>query len=85
MRFHSLEEAEEWLVSVDGWFETRSTVSDDDQGYVMANKRTGPDKVVSRPGYFKNGLTGETRQKAIQSARIDACEELRAYLGSAEE
>jgi len=53
MRFHSLEEAEAWLVSVDGWFETRSTVSDDDQGYVMANKRTAPDEVVSRPGYFK--------------------------------
>jgi len=83
MRFTSLDAAEKWLASIEGWFETQAAASDDDQGIVTANKRVCGE-LISRHGYFQSSLTGEARRQAIDAARVEACKRLSAYLNGEE-
>jgi len=80
--FSSADEAEKWLLSIEGWFETRG--GDDGEGVVTANKTVGRE-VISRAGYFQSTLAGVARKQAIEGARIEACKLLRAHLSGEEE
>jgi len=82
MRFTSPDDAEKWLISIEGWFETRG--GDDGEGVVTANKKVGSE-VISHGAAFDSRLNGEARKQAIGAARIEACSLLSAHLNGAQE
>jgi hypothetical protein len=86
MKFFSFRQAAKWLASVRGWFIVEPVVADDDQGCVTANtwENSRKERMLSRPGYYQNDFTGRALEDALRSAKIEACNRLRAYMNGEE-
>jgi hypothetical protein len=74
-KFRNYVEAKAWMDSYG--VRIREGGADEHQESIEAYVPYVPDQELSRPAFFKRGLEGPARDRALRSAVVQACEDLR--------